>query len=157
MVMFITMVAACLARVVIWNLWIPWVVLFIMVYDTIEGLYISATNEKYCPRRLATLPCGTLYWSHHVYLGIWAWEALCLWGGQHGECATSWVIAQFNYHIFDESAQSMHFLLQLQWWNTSSLAPLPPKHQVPSQSCCIYHSKLLQNFNGPLWQELQIF
>ncbi|KAI5080772.1 hypothetical protein GOP47_0003955 [Adiantum capillus-veneris] len=46
MVMFITTIFASLAMVVIWNLWLPWVVLFLVVYGSIEGVYISAVMSK---------------------------------------------------------------------------------------------------------------
>lgn len=46
MVMFITTVFASVAMVVMWNLWLPWVILFFVVYGTIEGVYISAVMSK---------------------------------------------------------------------------------------------------------------
>lgn len=46
MVMLITTVFASIVMVVMWNLWFPWVLLFFVVYATIEGVYISAVMSK---------------------------------------------------------------------------------------------------------------
>eukprot|EP00250_Pteridium_aquilinum_P035012 c8454_g1_i1 orf=416-2833(-) len=46
MVMFITTMFASLAMVVMWNLWLPWVILFLVTYGSIEGVYISAVMSK---------------------------------------------------------------------------------------------------------------
>ncbi|KAH7277419.1 hypothetical protein KP509_39G050000 [Ceratopteris richardii] len=46
MVMFITTCFASIAMVTVWNIWLPWALLFFVVYATVEGVYISAVMSK---------------------------------------------------------------------------------------------------------------